>query len=72
VTDVKEVSPAGEAGVAMGDVITQAQGKKVRTPEDLRKVIESMKSGDAMRLYVTRGSRAGGPSRSFFRVIDIP
>jgi len=72
VTDVKEVSPAGDAGVAVGDVITQAQGKKISTPEDLKKVIEGMKSGDAMRLYVTRGSRAGGPSRSFFRVIEIP
>ncbi len=72
VTDVKEVSPAGEAGVAVGDVITQAQGKKVGTPEDLRKVIESMKSGDAMRLYVTRGTRAGGPSRSFWQIIEMP
>ncbi|MCM2314534.1 MAG: trypsin-like peptidase domain-containing protein [Thermoanaerobaculia bacterium] len=72
VTDVKEVSPAGEAGVAVGDVITKARGKKVRTPEDLREVIESLKSGDALPLYVTRGSRAGGPTRSFFRVIEIP
>jgi len=35
-------------------------------------VIEGTKSGDAIPLYVTRGSRAGGPSRSFFRVIEIP
>ena len=72
VTDVKEVSPAGEAGIARGDVIREAQGKKLRTPEDLRAVIERMKSGDAMRLRVTRGSRAGGPTRSFYIVIEIP
>ncbi|MBI2212787.1 MAG: Do family serine endopeptidase [Acidobacteria bacterium] len=72
VTDVKEVSPAGEGGVAMGDVIREAQGRKISTPEDLRKVIEGLKSGDVMRLYVTRGSRAGGPSRSFFRFVEIP
>ncbi|MGK2855926.1 MAG: trypsin-like peptidase domain-containing protein [Thermoanaerobaculia bacterium] len=72
VTDVKEVSPAGEAGVALGDVIREAQGKGVKTPEDLRKVIETLKSGDVLRLYVTRGSRAGGPSRSFFRIIEMP
>jgi len=72
VTDVKDVSPAGEGGIAPGDVITSAQGKAVRTPEDLRKVIDSLKAGDVMRLYVTRGSSGGGPTRSFFRVITIP
>ncbi len=72
VTDVIDVSPAGEAGIGVGDVITSAQGKSVRSPEDLRDVIDSLESGAVMRLYVTRGSRGGGPTRSFFRVITIP
>jgi serine protease Do len=72
VTDVRDVSPAGEAGIAVGDVISQAQGKTIRTPDDLRVIIDGLKSGAVMRLYVTRGSRGGGPTRSFFRVVTIP
>jgi serine protease Do len=72
VTSVNDVSPAGEAGIAVGDVITSAQGKTVRTPEDLRKVIDSLESGTVMRLYVTRGAVGGGPTRSFFRALTIP
>lgn len=65
VREVKPNSPAAEAGVQVGDVITQLAFKPIKTPADYQKVAKSLSKGEphAMRFY-----RQG---RSVFRAITI-
>ena len=71
VTFVKEVSPAGDANLQEGDLITQVNGRPVSDVNDLKSVIESAKAGDYLRFYVTRYGR-GGRSQSFFALVQVP
>lgn len=71
VTNVKEVSPAADAGLAPGDLISEVNGQKVRTSEQFRVAVDKLKSGDYLRLYVTRYGR-GNRSQSFFAVVKMP
>jgi serine protease Do len=52
VTRVRPLSTAGEEGVTPGLVITEANGEPVRDPSDLRRVVEDVKDGGFLRLYV--------------------
>ncbi|MFN2386817.1 MAG: Do family serine endopeptidase [Thermoanaerobaculia bacterium] len=52
VMDVKEVSPAGEAGIQEGDVITQVNGRPVRSTEEFGRLVADAKKGEYLRLYV--------------------
>jgi serine protease Do len=52
VVDVKEVSPAGEAGIQEGDVITQVNGRPVGSTEDFGRIVSDAKKGEYLRLYV--------------------
>jgi putative serine protease PepD len=54
VEDVREGSPAEEAGLEVGDVITSAGGEAVETPEDLRTIVDDHDPGDELELEVTR------------------
>jgi serine protease Do len=58
---VKEVSPAADASIQEGDIITQVNGQKVGTTEEFGKLIGKAKKGDFLKLYVysprTNGSR---------------
>jgi serine protease Do len=47
-------SPAADAGIQPGDVIVRANGRAVRSAEDLRGAVESLKSGDTATLVVYR------------------
>ncbi len=71
VTDVKRVSPAAEAGLATGDVISEVQGQRIETADNLRAFLERAKSGQRIRVYVTTSAH-GGNSVSGYRVIQIP
>jgi serine protease Do len=51
VVDVKEVSPAGEAGIQEGDVITQVNGRPVGTTEEFGRIVSEAKKGEYLRLY---------------------
>jgi S1-C subfamily serine protease len=65
VSEVTEDGPADKAGikggeekeiqglpVPMGDVITSAAGKKVSTPDDVIRIVNSLKPGEQMKLTV--------------------
>jgi serine protease Do len=52
VTKVRPLSPASEENVAPGLVITEANGKPVDTPAELRAVVEDVAAGGYLRLYV--------------------
>jgi len=72
VTSVKEVSAAGDGGLLEGDVVTEMNGRKVSTTAQFREVVDSAKSGQYLRMYVTRTARRGGQSTSFFAIVRVP
>jgi serine protease Do len=71
VTNVKNVSPAGEANINEGDVISEVQGQRVTNVSEFRNAIDRIKSGQRMRFYVTTSAR-GGQSISTYRIITAP
>jgi serine protease Do len=52
VTRVRPLSPAGEEGMTPGLVITEANGKPIRSVSDLGEVIGGVGAGGYLRLYV--------------------
>jgi putative serine protease PepD len=56
VAEVAQGSPAAEAGVKRGDVITELDGEAVGDSEDLVAAIAEHQPGDAVTLEVKRGS----------------
>jgi serine protease Do len=68
VTDVQDLSPADEAGLQPGLVITRVNGRDVTTPDDLTREIKKLSSGDLVRMYVFN-PQAG--RRSFF-ILRMP
>jgi putative serine protease PepD len=55
VTDVRSGTPAEDAGLRAGDVITAAGGETVADADDLRRLIDSRSPGDELELTVARG-----------------
>ncbi len=70
VTNVKEVSPAGEA-LTEGDVITEVQGEKISNATDFRAVIDRLHSGETIRMYVVSAGRGNNPIQGY-RFIKVP
>jgi serine protease Do len=71
VTDVKNVSPAGEANISEGDVISEVQGQRVTDVESFRAALDRIKSGQRVRMYVTTPTR-GGQAISTYRILTAP
>jgi serine protease Do len=71
VTNVKNVSPAGEANITEGDVISEVQGQRVTTVSEFRAALDRIKSGQRVRFYVTTTPRGGAPI-STYRIITAP
>jgi serine protease Do len=67
VTRVKEVSPAADAQLREGDVITQVNGKAIRSPEEFGRVVQGTRKGEYLRLYVYRPQA----KVSFFALVKI-
>lgn len=57
VAEVQQFSPAEKAGLRAGDVITKFDGKKVKTTEELNSIKSTHKSGDEVKLEVTRDDK---------------
>jgi S1-C subfamily serine protease len=55
VQDVLPGGPADEAGVRPGDVIVSIAGERVRTAEDVPRIVEEREPGERVRIEVTRG-----------------
>jgi membrane-associated protease RseP (regulator of RpoE activity) len=58
VSSVQEGSPAAAAGVQAGDVIVRANGKAVRSSEDLRDQLDAAEPGAELTLGLQREGRA--------------
>ncbi len=54
VTDVDEDTPAAEAGIKAGDIITAVNDEAVDSPDELRKVIRDHDKGDEVTVKVIR------------------
>lgn len=67
VTNVKEVSPAGDV-VNEGDVITEIQGHKIANVSDFRAAIDGLKSGQTVPMYVITPGRANVRGYRFLKV----
>ncbi|HUP49809.1 MAG TPA: Do family serine endopeptidase [Thermoanaerobaculia bacterium] len=72
VTNVRNVSAAGEANILEGDVIMEVQGQRVNNVEEFRRIIESARSGQKIRMYVT--TPAGRTRTPFTRytILTVP
>ncbi len=67
VVHVKEVSPAADAGLSDGDIITQVNGQTVTEMEEFSRIVKAAKPGDYLRLYVFRPQG----KVSFFALVKI-
>ena len=71
VVDVKNVSPAGEANISEGDVISEVQGERVSNLAEFRAAVDHLRSGQRIRLYVSTPTR-GGSVISTYRILQMP
>jgi serine protease Do len=70
VTNVKEVSPAGDI-LSEGDVITEVQGTKVTNVDEFRAAIDKLHSGQTARIYVISPGRGRAPIAGY-RFLRVP
>ncbi|MGH9459099.1 MAG: trypsin-like peptidase domain-containing protein [Thermoanaerobaculia bacterium] len=57
VTDVRQLSPAGDAGLIEGDIIREVNGQQIASAADVQRIVERAGSGEYLRFYVTRVGR---------------
>lgn len=57
ITDIDQDSPAQKAGLMIGDVIVEVNGRKVKSNNDIFRIIEEdfLKAGDMLTLKIVRG-----------------
>lgn len=54
---VKDGSPASKAGIQVGDLVTEANGKAVRSPIEFAILLFNQNVGDELKLKVMRGDK---------------
>lgn len=59
ITDIAPNSPADEAGLRQGDVVTKFQGMAFRSPADLLQIIRTQPPGNEVKLEVIRNNKMG-------------
>lgn len=59
ITDISPDSPATEAGLRTGDVVTKFQGMAFRSPRDLLDIIRAQPPGSEVKLEVIRNNKMG-------------
>lgn len=56
VSSVVPGSPAAQAGVRTGDVITEVQSRPVGAPIDVTEAVDALRAGDTIEIKLLRGS----------------
>ena len=54
VAHVKEVSPAADANLRKGDVITQVNGRAITSAEEFGRIVKETRKGDYLKIYYYR------------------
>ncbi len=67
ITRVRPVSPAGFENLREGDVILEANGREMTTPQELATVVREVPEGGYLRLYLHRPAA----QRSFHVVLEL-
>lgn len=67
ISKVAPESPAAQAGLRVGDVITSVNGQKVAGPGDVMRAIREKKGGESVRVDFVRG---GVPQHVFITVAE--
>ncbi len=57
IADVTSDSPAAEAGLQKGDIITEFNGAKIHSPSELREVVERVAVGSHQKLTILRDGK---------------
>ncbi|MGH3070838.1 MAG: S1C family serine protease [Gaiellaceae bacterium] len=55
IAEVRADTPAAEAGLRNGDVVTEIDGESIGSADELRQLIDSKRPGDTVELTVKRG-----------------
>ena len=58
VTQIEQGSPAQKSGLKIGDVITKANGRQVRSSTDIHNLVGLMRVGQEVELEVIRGGKS--------------
>lgn len=58
IAKVTNGSPADDAGLATGDVITAVDGQTVQTAKDVQRIVKEHKPGDSIKMAVSRNGRS--------------
>ena len=57
ITNVTKNSPAEKAGLQKNDIIYKVENKEINNPDNLSKVIRSMKTGEKVKVYFLRDGK---------------
>lgn len=72
VTNVRNVSAAGEANISAGDVIMEVQGQRINNVAEFRRIIDNVRSGRKIRLYVTSAPGRTGTPFTRYTTLTVP
>ncbi|MCK4363714.1 MAG: PDZ domain-containing protein, partial [Candidatus Aminicenantes bacterium] len=67
---VRQFSEAYRKGLRAGDIILEANRKKVKTDRELRNIVNKLDSGDTLVLLIRR--EHDGEQEEFIRTLRIP
>ncbi len=70
ITNVRQFSEAYRKGLRAGDIILEANRKKVKTDRDFRNIVNKLDSGDTLVLLIRR--ERDGEQEEFIRTLRIP
>ncbi len=59
VTGVTDESPAGKAGIAVRDIITELDGKEIKSMSELQKTLEYYKAGEEVKVAIKKSTGNG-------------
>jgi len=71
ITEVERYSEADRKGLETGDIILEVNRQKVKSINELEKILDRLKSGDPLLLFIRREDRKGG-SQDFMVTLRIP
>ena len=57
IAQVRTGTPASAAGLKSGDVVTKFDDESVQSADELRRLVDAQRPGDAVQLTVERGGR---------------